>query len=129
MPEDDDPATNDLATDDPATDDPPTDDPERTADGGEDAPGRDSDGAPGRDPDVEGEGEAETEFPADPDRAAALREIAEDVRGESSESEQLANVLYRTSDIYDPDEDTTPEEVMQNVKFILEVKERGGLDR
>jgi len=68
-------------------------------------------------------------FEPDPERVALLREIAEDVRGESSESEQLANVLYRTSDIYDPDEETTPEDVVQNVKFILEVKERGGLGR
>ena len=84
--------------------------------------------APGRDPDVETEPGAEG-FAPDPERAAVLREIADDVRADTSESEQLANVLYRTSDIYDPDEDTTPEEVMQNVKFILEVKERGGLGR
>ncbi|NHN40588.1 hypothetical protein G9C85_02915 [Halorubellus sp. JP-L1] len=84
------------------------------------------DDAPGRDPDVEGHAD---DLEPDPERAALLREVAEDVRGDSSESEQLANVLYRTSDIYDPDEDTTPEEVVQNVKFILEVKERGGLGR
>jgi hypothetical protein len=123
----------------PAADDRESGDAERTADGGDRAPEGDSDDdasggdsdddAPGRDPDVEDQGETESEFPANPDRAATLREVAEDVRGESSESEQLANVLYRTSDIYDPDEDTTPEEVMQNVKFILEVKERGGLGR
>ena len=97
----------------------------------EDAPGGDADDgeAPGRDPDVSGAADDTGEFAANPERAAVLREIAEDVRGDSSESEQLANVLYRTSDIYDPDEDTTPEEVMQNVKFILEVKERGGLGR
>ena len=98
---------------------------------GEHAPGGDADDgeAPGRDPDVDGAGGDADGFAAAPERAAVLREIAEDVRGESSESEQLANVLYRTSDIYDPDEDTTPEEVMQNVKFILEVKERDGLGR
>jgi hypothetical protein len=87
-----------------------------------------SDDAPGRDPVVDGE-DADGAFPADPERAAVLRATAEDLRGDSSESEQLANVLYRTSDIYDPGEETTPEEVMQNVKFILEVKERGGLGR
>ncbi|WP_247728657.1 hypothetical protein [Halovivax limisalsi] len=65
----------------------------------------------------------------DPDRARLLRDVAEEIRGESSERKQLANVLYRTSDVYDPDESTTPEEVIRNVKFILEVKERGGLDR
>jgi len=98
---------------------------------GEHAPGDDAEAgeAPGRDPDVDGAAADADGFAAGPERAAVLREIAEDVRGESSESEQLANVLYRTSDIYDPDEDTTPEEVMQNVKFILEVKERGGLGR
>jgi len=97
---------------------------------GSDDPGRETDDAPGRDPDVDAtEGDADRDLSPDPERAAALREVADDVRGDSSESEQLANVLYRTSDIYDPDEDTTPEAVVQNVKFILEVKERGGLDR
>lgn len=68
-------------------------------------------------------------FDSNPERVAVLREIADDIRGETSESEQLANVLYRTSDIYDPEEDTTPEDVMRNMKFILEVKERDGLGR
>jgi hypothetical protein len=102
----------------------------------EDAPGRsastDSDGStPGQDPEVDGSDAHDDAdgFDPDPERAALLREIAEDVRGDTSESEQLANVLYRTSDIYDPDEATTPEDVIQNVKFILEVKERGGLGR
>ncbi|WP_440990091.1 hypothetical protein [Haloarchaeobius baliensis] len=65
----------------------------------------------------------------DPETVAFLREVAEEIRAESSESEQLANILYRTSDIYDADEETTPEDVIRNVKFILEVKERGGLGR
>lgn len=69
------------------------------------------------------------EFGPDPERVELLREVADDVRGETSESKQLANVLYRTSDLYDPDEETTPEEIVRNVKFILEVTERGGLDR
>lgn len=69
------------------------------------------------------------EFDADPERVATLREIADDVRGETSESKQLANVLYRTSDLYDASEDTSPESIVRNVKFILEVTERGGLDR
>ncbi|WP_435349573.1 hypothetical protein [Haloarchaeobius sp. HRN-SO-5] len=72
---------------------------------------------------------ADARFEPDPERVRLLREVADDVRGESSESEQLANVLYRTSDIFDPDEETTPEDVIRNVKFILEVKERGGLGR
>jgi hypothetical protein len=62
----------------------------------------------------------------DPDRAAVLREVAEEVRGESSESEQVAAMLYRVSDLYDPDEETTPAEIYRNLRTILEVKEWGG---
>ncbi|WP_435552598.1 hypothetical protein [Natrinema sp. CGMCC1.2065] len=69
------------------------------------------------------------EFEPDPERVERLREIADDVRGETSESKQLANILYRTSDLYDEDEETSPEEIVRNVKFILEVNERGGLGR
>ncbi|MFC7177718.1 hypothetical protein [Halosegnis marinus] len=65
----------------------------------------------------------------DPERTALLREVAEDVRGDSSESEQLAAMLYRVSDLYDPDEETTPEDVYRNVRNILEIKERGTLAR
>ncbi|PCR90524.1 hypothetical protein [Natrinema ejinorense] len=68
-------------------------------------------------------------FEPDPERVEFLRAIADDVRGDTSESKQLANVLYRTSDLYDEREDTSPEEIVRNVKFILEVTERGGLDR
>ncbi len=68
-------------------------------------------------------------FEPDPERVDFLRTVADDVRGDSSESKQLANVLYRVSDLYDEDEDTSPEEIVRNVKFILEVNERGGLGR
>lgn len=68
-------------------------------------------------------------FEDDPERAAQIREIAEDVRGESSESEQLAATLYRVSDLYDPEEDTSPEEIYMNVTNILQIKERGTLER
>lgn len=72
-----------------------------------------------------------TGFEPDDDRVQQLRAIADEIRehGDGSESEQLANVLYRTSDLYDANEDTSPEEIMRNVKFILEVKESGGLGR
>ena len=63
----------------------------------------------------------------DPERAVLLREVADDVRGRSSESEQIAATLYRVSDLYDPDEETTPAEIYRNVRNILDVKERGGL--
>lgn len=65
----------------------------------------------------------------DPERAATLREIAREVRGESDESERVAAFLYRVSDIYDPEEDTTPEHAYRNMRNILRVSERGTLER
>ncbi|GAB7017701.1 hypothetical protein [Halostagnicola bangensis] len=73
--------------------------------------------------------DTETAFDPDPERVERLRTIADEIRGETSESKQLANILYRTSDLYDADEETSPEEIVRNVKFILEVTERGGLSR
>lgn len=68
-------------------------------------------------------------FDPDPERMHLLRDVADEIRGDSSESQQLAAVLYRVSDLYDEDEATTPEEIYRNVRFILDVKERGGLGR
>ncbi|PSQ53526.1 hypothetical protein BRD20_02745 [Halobacteriales archaeon SW_8_65_20] len=58
-----------------------------------------------------------------------LREIAEDLRDDDSESEQLAAILYRVSDLYDEREETDPQTVYRNVTNILEIKERGTLSR
>lgn len=74
-----------------------------------------------------GEKAPASRFEPDEERMAVLREIAEDVRGESSESEQLAAILYRISDLYDPEEERTPESIYLNVRNILRVKDRGGL--
>ena len=65
----------------------------------------------------------------DPERAAVLREIAEEVRGESPESEHVAAILYRVSDLYDPDEGTTPEDIYVSVRNVFRIKERGTLER
>lgn len=65
----------------------------------------------------------------DPERAALVREIADDVRAESSESKQLSAILYRVSDLYDPNEQTSPEEIYLNVEYIMNVKDQGGIDR
>lgn len=67
----------------------------------------------------------------DPDleRVELLREVAEDVRGDSSESAQLSAILYRISDLYDPDEEASPEEIYRNVRNIFRIKERGTLAR
>lgn len=66
-------------------------------------------------------------FDPDEERVRFLREIAEDVRGETSESKQLANVLYRISDLYDEDEETSPREIYLAVRNIMNIKARGGL--
>jgi len=70
-----------------------------------------------------------SEFEPDAERVETLRAVAEDVRGDSSESKQIAAILYRVSDLYDPDEDTDPQEIYLNVRTILNVKAQGGLER
>jgi hypothetical protein len=71
----------------------------------------------------------EGESGPDPERAAFLREVAEEVRGETSESEHVAAILYRVSDLYDPDEATSPEDIYVSVRNIFRIKERGTLAR
>ena len=83
---------------------------------------------PDDDADESGDADA-SRFAPDSERARLLRETAEDVRGDTSESEQLAALLYRVSDLYDADEETTPEEIHRNVRNILRITERGGLRR
>lgn len=73
--------------------------------------------------------ETDAEFPDDERRRRVLRTIAEEVRADSSESRQLSAILYRVSDLYDSDEDTSPEEIYLNVRNIVQVKAQGGLDR
>lgn len=73
--------------------------------------------------------DATDRFDPDSERVELLREIAEDVRHETSESEQLAAILYRVSDLYDESEETSPQEIYRNVRNILQIKERGTLER
>jgi hypothetical protein len=68
-------------------------------------------------------------FAEDDEVRAFLREVAADVRGDSSESKQLSAILYRVSDLYDPDEQTSPEEIYLNVRHIMRIKEQGGIER
>ena len=98
------------------------------------SPARDDDAMPeglrsesdaGEDIDVDAGTDAR--FESDADRRELLREVAEEVYGDSSESRQLSAVLYRVSDLYDPDEDTSPEEIYLNVRHIMDIKEQGGL--
>jgi len=64
----------------------------------------------------------------DPERAALLREVAAEIR-ETEDAEQVAALVHRVSDLYDPEEQTTTEEIRRAMAFVLEVKERGGIDR
>ena len=66
---------------------------------------------------------------ADPEKAAVVRSMADEIRGDSSESKQLAATLYRVSDLYDPEEDTSPQEIYLNVRNVMRVKANGGLRR
>lgn len=77
----------------------------------------------------ESPGDDAADFPADDRRRELLRAVADDLRGETSESRQLAAILYRVSDLYDPAEDTSPEEIYLNVRNIMRVKANGGLER
>ncbi|OYR73087.1 hypothetical protein [Halorubrum ezzemoulense] len=69
------------------------------------------------------------EIPADAEVREFLREVAADVRAESSESKQLSAILYRVSDLYDEEEETSPEEIYLNVRHIMRIKAEGGLRR
>ncbi|MFC7185781.1 hypothetical protein [Halorubrum yunnanense] len=69
------------------------------------------------------------EFADDDEVRAFLREVAGDVRGDSSESKQLSAILYRVSDLYDPNEQTSPEEIYLNVRHIMRINAQGGIER
>ena len=59
----------------------------------------------------------------DMERAETLREIGDDIRGDSSESKLVAAILYRISDLYDPDEETSPRDIYVNMREIIRTKE------
>lgn len=65
-------------------------------------------------------------FDPDPERVAVLREVADDIRGDSSESKLVAAILYRISDLFDPEEDTSPRDIYVNMREIIRTKEAGG---
>ena len=59
----------------------------------------------------------------DVERAETLRKIGDDIRGDSSESKLVAAILYRISDLYDPDEETSPRDIYVNMREIIRTKE------
>nr|WP_135851461.1 hypothetical protein [Halorussus salinus] len=66
---------------------------------------------------------SDDEATSDVERVETLREIADDIRAESSESRMVAALLYRVSDLYDPDEETTPRDIYLNMREIIRTKE------
>lgn len=65
----------------------------------------------------------ETEsFDPDEERMETLRDIADDIRADSSESKLVAAMLYRVSDLFDPDEETTPRDIFINMREIIRTK-------
>ncbi|SEL62149.1 hypothetical protein [Haloferax larsenii] len=98
---------------------------ETPAENGTDA----GDETPADDVDWEMAPDSDAEFPSDSEKVEFIREIAEDIYGESSESRQVSAILYRVSDLYDPEGDTSPEEIYLNVRHIMDIKAQGGLDR
>lgn len=96
------------------------------------APSEGDDGSGGDGDDDGSDYRPATEFPDNPERVAALRETADDLRERGGErAAMLGAVLYRVSDLYDPAEpaDTDPENVYRNMRNILQVTERGTLER
>lgn len=66
----------------------------------------------------------------DPEKAAFLREMAEEIRTDSeTNDEQIAAILYRISDLYDENEETSPQDIYLNMRYILGIKEQGGIQR
>ncbi|MFH5798520.1 hypothetical protein [Haladaptatus sp. CMAA 1911] len=70
-------------------------------------------------------GESEP-FAPDKERMETLRDIGDDIRGESSESKLVAAMLYRVSDLFDPNEETTPRDIFLNMRQIIRTKEETG---
>jgi hypothetical protein len=64
-------------------------------------------------------------FDPDSEKVALLREVADEVRGDSIASRMVAATLYRVSDCYDPDEDTTVRDVYVNMREIIRTVEEG----
>ncbi|WP_336037897.1 hypothetical protein [Halobacterium yunchengense] len=66
----------------------------------------------------------------DSEKRDALREVADDLRGEGSEeAERVAAIVHRVSDIYDDGEDTDAQHVYLNMRNILRISEQGGIER
>lgn len=102
----------------------------------EDAPtgSEPEDGTAPEDADGDGEDwamspEADAAFEPDAEKRDVLRAVAADVRGRNSEADQVAAIVERVSDLYDPEEDTSPKEIYLNMQYILEVMEQGGIER
>lgn len=98
---------------------------------GEDAVDEEPDALAAADVDWQMAPDSEAEFPDDPEKRRFLRNVGDEIRArdDSSEADQVAAFVYRVSDLYDPNEDTSPAEIYLNVRHIMDIKARGGLRR
>ena len=64
------------------------------------------------------------------EKRAVLRAVARDLRGPAADSktEQVAATVQRVSDLYDPDEDRTPEEIFQDMYRIYHAVETDSVE-
>lgn len=66
----------------------------------------------------------------DGEKRDALRDVADDLREENSdETERIAALVHRVSDIYDESEDVDAQHVYLNMRNILQISEQGGIER
>ncbi|MFB6221448.1 MAG: hypothetical protein ABEH90_08420 [Halolamina sp.] len=75
--------------------------------------------------------ESDATFPEDPEKRETLQEVADEIRArdDSSEASQVAAFLYRVSDLFKEGEETSPAEIYLNMRHIMDIKAKGGLNR
>lgn len=66
----------------------------------------------------------------DPEKTDFLREIAAEIRTDNAaNSEQIAAIIHRVSDMYDENEEASSQDIYLNMRYILGIKEQGGIQR
>lgn len=66
----------------------------------------------------------------DQEKTDFLREIAAEIRTDNAaNSEQIAAIIHRVSDMYDENEEASSQDIYLNMRYILGIKEQGGIQR
>ncbi len=84
-----------------------------------------------RKPDPPHSGDGNDSTFGDDEKREILRAVARELRGPeaSPEAERVAATVQRVSDLYDPAEETSPEDIYRNMRTIFQVVEQGGMDQ